>query len=291
MSAIELRKQLAQDSKDIEEIRKKDQKNYDEMMELVKYDGTDKVISSYEALDIIKEKHSNVQTFKTGFNALDLKTEGFEEGELIVISGITANGKTTFAQSMTRNLAKTNINCLWFTYEVGIKNFIEKFGKDTPLFFLPQTLQSNTIQWIRKRIVESRFKYNTKIIVIDHLHYLIKLGQSASTSLLIGEIMRQLRYLALEQKIVIIIIAHTAKIKHETTPDLSDIRDSSFIAQESDTCMIIRRCGEMNKYTKEMIYYETANLYLLKNRRKGTLGKIELIMKDGLFHELETGGY
>ena len=284
----DLRTQMTQDDRELTEIQEKDNKKVDALLNFSGYDGVDKIISSYEALDIIKGKHSNVKRFKTGISRIDYLTDGFEEGELVVLSGITANGKTTFAQTLTRNLSKSGVNSLWFTYEVGLKNFIERFGKKTPLFFLPKTLKENTVKWIEDRIIESKVKYECKVVFIDHLHYLIRLGQAVNTSFLIGEIMRKLKQLAIEHEIVIVIIAHTQKIKHDTVPDLSDIRDSSFISQESDICMIIRRCGQLNKKTNEMKYFETANVYLLKNRRKGDLGKIELTMKDKLFYETEV---
>jgi len=70
----ELREQMQQDDRDIEEIRKSDHKKIDDVLDYSGYKGDDRIISSYEALDIIKEKHSNVKRFKSGFYKLDRMT-------------------------------------------------------------------------------------------------------------------------------------------------------------------------------------------------------------------------
>ena len=49
--------------------------------------------------------------------------------------------------------------------------------------------------------------------------------------------------------------------------------------------MIIKRHGDI---TEGMVRFEdTAGLYYLANRRTGKLGLVELIMKDGLFYEMD----
>ena len=98
--------------------------------------------------------------------------------------------------------------------------------------------------------------------------------------------MRELKKMALRWNVCIVLIAHTTKISFEKEPELTDIRDSSFISQEADTVLMIWRV--MEKETKE--YSNQARLAILANRRNGRVGKITLRLKNNKFQE-ETNIY
>lgn len=262
-------------------------------IELKDYKGRDRVISSYEKSDMIKTMPI-INRYMSKINGLDALTHGFEEGELVVVSGWTKNGKTEFCKTLTLKFAEQKISCLWFTFEVGYRNFLERFPKleaDIPLFYLPNENIDGSLAWVENRIIESNSKgYSPKIIFIDHLHYLIKLGQTVNASLLIGGIMRELKKLAIRYSVVIMLIAHTQKLRNEQSqaPELADLRDSSFIAQESDMVIFISRNNKTNRATKQIIqWYNDATLYLQANRRSGDLGKVKLELIENKFIETE----
>jgi replicative DNA helicase len=79
------------------------------------------------------------------------------------------------------------------------------------------------------------------------------------------------------------LIAHTTKVKFDAEPDLSAIRDSSFISQEADTVLMIWRKRKLEMSNE-------ATLAVLANRRTGHNGIINLLLKDGRFQE-STDGY
>ena len=241
--------------------------------EFGKYDGIDKVVNSQILRDYYNQTQEKVGTFNSGLIQLDDKCGGFEEGELVVVSGITGNGKTLLAKTLTHSFGLDGVNSLWFTYEEQPKTFLRRFkAMHFPIFYLPSKLVDNKLSWIEKRIIESKVKYFTKCVFIDHLHFLIPIQESKNTSMLVGGIMRELKKIALKHDIVLFILAHTHKIKQEETPDLSNLRDSSFIAQEADKVFIIRRKGK--KVKGEVEFTDISDVYVLKNRLTGQLGKI-----------------
>ncbi|RPI76388.1 MAG: hypothetical protein EHM47_00350 [Ignavibacteriales bacterium] len=266
-------------------IEKENEQNKDfiEDLKFKEYAGEDRVISTEDAINEIKEKGDTVFTYRCGFPKIDALMENFEEGELIVISGAQKNGKTTLAQSFTQNMCGNGNFPLWFSFEVSTHNFLKKFPK-LPHFHIPRRVKNHGIDWIEERIIESQVKYGTRIVFIDHLHYLISLGQSINTSLLIGAIMRELKTIAIDRKIVIFLLAHTQKIRIENVPDLADLRDSSFIAQEADAVMMIKRHGIIAEGIVE--FDNTAGIYLLANRRTGNLDHIELILENNMLREM-----
>lgn len=249
---------------------------------LAKYDESDKVISSHDYLKKLEEEKKR-HGFKTGIPKLDALTQGFETGELVVISGYTGHGKTSFAQSLTVNLAKQDIKALWFSFEMPARLFFAKFPGKVPLFYLPSELKGNALSWVEDRILEAKVKYEIKAVFIDHLHFVVDLA-TRHPSLEIGTVVRTLKNIAMRQNLVVFLIAHTSMPKRDKSPSLGDIRDSSFITQESDATFVIERILPRN----QRYYGNEAWLTILKHRRMGTIGrKIKLLYKDNLFQEID----
>ena len=252
------------------------------------YSGEDEVIDSETAWkDWQANKKTNYIKVKTKIPMLDDIIDGFREGNLIVVSAPTKQGKTTLCQTFTANFAKEGWNCLWFSYEVSVGEFLEKFNDKVPLFFLPKQLKENTLLWIETKIVEAIAKFNTKIIFIDHLHYIINLeniNRNINTSLYIGSVMRELKKIAIRWNVIIFVICHITKTALDKPPELGDLRDSSFIAQEADIVMFLWR---MMRREREMpVFLNESILSVQANRRTGKTGIIKLGFKDNMFFEM-----
>ena len=204
------------------------------------YDGEDKVLTSYELRDKLmadkREPHVHVMSKIPG---LDYACEGFQDGELVIISGPTKQGKTLLAQTLTVNFASQKQYPCWFTYEVPARQFLDQFPI-LPLFYLPSTNKAQDFNWFMDRCMEAFFKYNSRIFFIDHLHFLVDMARVSNPSLEIGAIVRRIKRFAVENDFIIFLLAH---IKKNENDDLSykDLRDSSFIAQDSDTVIMIKR--------------------------------------------------
>ena len=244
---------------------------------LASYKGDDRVISFKEYASEVKDY--NKKGLATGLVKLDEMIEGFHRGDLIAITAPTGAGKTSFCQFLTSQFSKKSVKSLWFSYEVPIEKLIIKFGNDVPDGFTPKVLTDRSLTWIETRIVESIVKYKTSIIFIDHLHYLFDMTFTKNPSLVIGDIMRNLKILARKYNIVIFIIAHMTKIRDDEVIGLNSIRDSSFVGQESDYVIALWRATleQNSKETgrKEIIYDGNKTVIsVIKNRYTGALGNI-----------------
>lgn len=258
-------------------MNKQDLEQYQRELEILgQYNQEDRVISSLEAQELA-EADKKIPNINIGVMEFDDIIGGFREGQLVIISGPTGQGKTTWCQTLTSKFASKKINCLWFSYEMGIADFLEKF-EGTPLFYLPKELQQNSLQWLETRIMESMAKYDCKIVFIDHLHYLLemqKMAETHSISLLIGMMMRELKKMAIKHEITIFLVSHMRKLLYDKMPDVDDLRDSSFVGQEADIVMFIKR-GKEKDSKEEAIQNNHATLRIAKNRRTGNLGVISL---------------
>ena len=243
--------------------------------ELISYQGDDKIISSIEMRKLILDEHRPEVKIMSNMPKLDGLINGFNGGELVVISGKTKNGKTTIARTFTWHFIMQDVLSLWFSYEERPRQFLKKFGNNLPLFYMPKQMKPGVVWWIEKRIIEAKLKYDIRAVFIDHLHYIIDMVKIKNASIEIGAVLRQLKSIAIRQNIVIFLICHIAKTKKEI-PTHEDTRDSSFIAQECDTFLMIWR-KEDNQ----------AGLSVELSRREGTMRKrIRMELKDGFFHEI-----
>lgn len=235
------------------------------------YDGEDKVISAHEMYLSFKEKDQFTVNVKSGIPSLDYYCEGFRDGELITISGKTKNGKTLLAQSLTHNFTQHNYMPLWFSFEVPARQFISQFEK-VPFIYMPSKLKAHAMGWIEDRIMESFQKYHTRIVFIDHLHYLFDIQKSRNPSLDIGAIIRRLKGIAVENEFVIFLLCHTSKAKDENE-SYESIRDSSFVAQESDCVIMVKRTPEEgDSYARARVEF---------HRRTGVMEKVVYLRKHG----------
>ncbi len=134
---------------------------------------------------------------------------------------------------------------------------------------------------LRERVHESFEKYHTRIIFCDHLHYLIDLARIRNPSLEIGQIIRRLKSLAVSGEFLIFLLCHTTKGSSEENLSFESIRDSSFISQESDSVLMIKRTPDDGE--------TTARLRIEFHRRTGVLERIvKLIKVNGYLAEREV---
>jgi archaellum biogenesis ATPase FlaH len=242
------------------------------------YAGPDMIISSFEMLDHVKKNQTAHVTVKSQIPGLDAATKGFQTGELITISGPTKNGKTLFSQTLTRNFHEQQVFSLWFSFELPPWQFLNCF-QDLPLIFMPKILRAADLNWLEDRIMESFQKYNTRVVFLDHLHYLFDLARTKSPSIEIGQVIRRLKMLAVRENLIIFLMCHTNKNGADNL-SYQSIRDSSFVSQESDSVLMVKRTPEHGE--------KAARLRVEFHRRTGTMERVvNLVKKNGFLEEQE----
>ena len=161
----------------------------------------------------------------------------------------------------------------------------ERFGSRLPYFTLPQQNKEGTA-WLAAKIWEAKAKYNAQVVFVDHLHFLLSFADlaKANTSVVVGAIIRDVKRIAIETRTTIFLVSHIKKIADIEKPSINDLRDSSFIAQESDFVLMTYRVKESDKYTNQNM------LIIEKNRRTGSLESIRLVYDKpiGRFREFGT---
>jgi replicative DNA helicase len=219
----------------------------------------------------------------TCYRDLDNKIKGFDKGELIIISGATGTGKTLFALNIIINSFKNSFNpILIFTLEMTkpqitarIMQILEEDGNeieldDLPVFFYSSKREPN-IKSMNKAVIEMKEKYGIAWIMIDHLHYFSRSIQNQVAEL--GILTRDIKRLAVNEKVPVLLLAQPRKKNNNDDPSLDDIKGASDITQDADT--VIQLSREISDEEKSNLL----EVYVNKNRNKGSLGHITMVIK------------
>ena len=252
---------------------------------LCDYAGPDEIVTSQQLrheLAQTKDEVFAVRFKPQFFPSLIGAIRGFQEGELIIISGPPKAGKTLFAQSLTYAFSQNDIDSLWFSYEVPTRQFINSFPDEMfPKFFLPREIHANRIDWFEERSLEAWEKYRNRVVFIDHLHFLFDMARVRNASLEIGAYVRRIKRFAILHGLIVFLIWHLTKIDPGADITYNNLRDSSFAAQESDTIFLIRRL-----FNDQGEAGDEAELKITFHRRTGIMGRrIDFIKQGGYLWE------
>ncbi|HZE87627.1 MAG TPA: DnaB-like helicase C-terminal domain-containing protein [Methylomirabilota bacterium] len=248
------------------------------------YEGDDRVISTTELLEEIKNTPIK-EKFFSGFKDLDIKMEGFVTGENIFLTGITKHGKTSFCMELSVRFREQNP--LWLSFEERAIDLLRKFHSKTgeyPLFFTPRKNERPNLEWIETKIVEAKAKFDSKVVFIDHIGFLsdAERGKDDTEASRLERISRTIHSLAVKWDVLIFLMGHLTKVRSDQNPDIENIKGSSAMAQESDLTMLIWR--KTHREGEKVIIENVTNLSLQANRR-GQTGNIEFIYRGGHFLE------
>ena len=226
-------------------------------------------------LGIFKYEYVGERAIQSGFTELDKITFGLKKGELIVIGGRPAMGKTALAISLVRNIAILNRTPIaYFSLEMSTVQFMnrflsnvsnveinhaelysekeqallddaEKIIEDAPIFL--DDTPALSIQELRTKASRLVREHQVKLIIIDYLQLMNASGMSYSNrEEEVSVITRSLKALAMELNIPIIALSQLNRRENREgidgkRPQLSDLRESRTIEQDADMICFIHR--------------------------------------------------
>ena len=250
---------------------------------LFNYSGPGKIIDWETYIKKREKENKSREIFQTGLIEFDGTIYGFSPGELVVITGLMGNGKTLFTKTLCYLLARQKIPINIFSYEDDALQYLEAFKGETDIpLYLPDENRPGSFKWLEERIIEGRVKFNHKIAIVDHLHYIVDMA-SVKISQDIGVVMRRLKMLAVEENMVIFIVCHQKSLPEgKSEPSLYTCRDSSAIPQECDMGLTIHRIPDLDQKGQVTDSYSggRAILKVDKARRSGAYRK-KIYLKKG----------
>ncbi|HLC94715.1 MAG TPA: replicative DNA helicase [Patescibacteria group bacterium] len=264
---------------------------------------------SFERLEELSKKDSHLRGIPTGFSDLDHKLAGMQDSNLIILAARPGIGKTTFSLNIALNVAlaqKTPVGI--FSLEMSKEELVDrllvgqadidawklKTGRLTnddytrlteamgelseASIFIDDTPGSSILE-MRSKARKLKVEKGLRFLIVDYLQ-LADAGKRIDNRVQeVSFISQNLKNLARELKIPVLAISQLSRaIEHrgEKKPQLSDLRESGSIEQDSDIVMFLyyqNDTEDLLDSTKRPI-----KLYIAKHRN-GPTGEIDLMFR------------
>ena len=264
----------------------------------------DAISEAYDRLGKIagpdKEKYIGA---RTGFTYLDAITSGLNKSDLIIIAARPGMGKTSFAMNIATNVARhSDKDVVVFNLEMSREQLATRLlstealvdsnclrngrisGDDWVrlatsagyLSGLPLYIDDTASMTVPQMKAKLRRTKNLGLVIIDYLQLMESTTKSDNRVVVISEITRQLKVMAKELNVPVILLSQLSRSVESRTdkrPMLSDLRESGSIEQDADIVLFLYRDAY---YNKESTRQNISECRVEKNRH-GETGTVELI--------------
>ena len=247
-----------------------------------------------------------ISGLSTGFVDLDKAMTGLHPGNLVVLAGRPAMGKTTLGVNIAENVALQGGTALVFSLEMpgddlaersiaragGINTMALREGRLTEddyerlsaalgklngtKLVIDDDPATATVSQMRRKALRIKRERGLPLVVIDYLQ--LMRGDGGNRNEEIGGITRGLKLLAKELRIPIVLLSQLNRGVEERTdkrPMMSDLRESGAIEQDADVILMAYRDDYYNPNSTFKGYAEI----LIRKQRMGPIGTVPLIFQ------------
>ena len=203
---------------------------------------------------------------ETGFTRVDALLKGMRAGNLVIVAARPAAGKSVYAQNIAMNVARTGKSVLLYSLEMSDEELGERIiagasgvqlDKITDhaldeqawkrlseacqyLYDLPLIINDDPGVTTSKIRAEARTTKNLGLIIIDFMTLMKSEGKYDSRNLEVGAISRELKLLAMELNIPIIVLSQLNRSVSDTDrPTLAALRDSGELEQNANKVIFL----------------------------------------------------
>lgn len=252
--------------------------------------GINKVRQDYERIGSIANETlrqiDNIQNnvvrrgVMTGFKRIDQVTQGLQPGQLIVVAGRPAMGKSTLGMDFARYAAfNQHITTIVFSLEMsktelcqrilsaqtniplvalrraeldprswGLLNQAAADFEQAPLYL--DDSPNMSLMEIRAKCRRLKQVDDLGLVVIDYLQLMSSAKQVESRQQEVSEFSRALKLLAKELNIPVVALSQLNRgpeMRNDKRPMLSDLRESGSIEQDADVVFLVHRPDAYDK--------------------------------------------
>ncbi|MBQ7345445.1 MAG: replicative DNA helicase [Oscillospiraceae bacterium] len=259
----------------------------------------------FDRLDELSRSDSLIPGLSTGLRDLDMKINGLNKSDLLLIAARPAMGKTSFALNIGLNVAKKyDKTVAFFSLEMSREqlamrllsgeSFVDsqkmQTGKLTEEEWerlcnasvaLSQTdirCDDNPAVTVAEMNAKLRRVEDLGLVIIDYLQLMTGSGYGKSSEnrvQVVGEISRSLKIMAKELNVPVICLSQLSRAVESRTdkrPIMSDLRESGAIEQDADAILFLYRDDYYNPNSEEK---NVAECIVSKNRH-GETGTVKL---------------
>jgi replicative DNA helicase len=273
----------------------------------------DKVLSEYYShVDELSERDEEIFGVPTGLTDLDRLLGGLQKSDLLIVAGRPGSGKTGFLLSVAKNAAqKHNKHVALFSLEMSNEQLVQRLiaqetaidtqrlrtgklqGEEWDVFTRAIDSMTTTPIWLddtpaltplqlRSKCRRLHAEKRLDLIIVDYLQLMGSDSRSENRVQEVSLISRSLKVLARELQVPVLAAAQLNRAVEQRTdkkPQLSDLRESGSLEQDSDIVMFIHRPDMLDK---ESTSKNIAELIVAKHRNGPTHPGIKLVFLENL---------
>lgn len=282
-----------------------------------------------QLMDIVERRIDDMRTnpgglagLPTGFTDLDKLTTGLHPGDLVILAGRPAMGKTSFALNIAEHVALyEKKGAAVFSMEMPAEQLalrvLSSFARidmgklrsgeledrdwdrltsqgglvrEAPIY-IDETGALSPLE-LRARARRMKQRHDIQLIIVDYIQLMQVPGTKENRTNEISEISRSLKALAKELNLPVIALSQLnrgVEQRDNKRPRMSDLRESGGIEQDADIVAFVYRDEVYNKESPDK---GTAEIIIVK-QRNGPLGTVKTAFfgQYTRFENLATGGY
>lgn len=271
--------------------------------------------------DVKRVDIADLLSIPTGYYELDKKVIGLFAGELTVLSGLNASGKTSWLNCLALNVIQKGFKVGvwsgemqdwrfqgWLNQMAAGKNYVRKKEGFENFYYAPHNICEQISEWVDGKLFLYNNSYGSKweqlfndikelvekekvqMIILDNLAALCIDGYDSGTYANQTKFILDVKDYAKQKNIHVILVAHPRKqndfLRKESisgTADLTNIADNVFLIHRVGNDFE-KRAGEFFGADKIVHYMQYSNvLEVAKNRQMGVVDHLV-----GMYYEVES---
>jgi len=263
---------------------------------------------AFEHIQTLFERKEHVTGVPSGYVDLDKLTAGFQRGDLVIIAGRPSMGKTSLAVNIVENAAiRHSVPCAIFSLEMSKEQLVLRLlcsqsevalhkvrngflgHEDWPRLTTGAGLLTQAPIWIDDSAAPTVLELRAKcrrlkaegklgMVVIDYLQLVRASGRAENRVQEISQITRALKALAKELDVPVVALSQLSRAveqRHgsDKRPQLSDLRDSGSVEQDSDVVLFVFR---EEYYKPDVAELKGKATIIISKQRNGPTGDVTL---------------
>lgn len=263
------------------------------------------LLETYDRLQQLQERGNQATGLPTHYVDLDRILGGLQPGELILLAARPAMGKTSLSMNIAQNVGlKSKLPVVVFSLEMAKEQLVQRMlcaearidqsrfrtGKleeaewvrltqamgllaETPIFI--DDTPAITVSEMRAKARRLKAEQGLGLLVVDYLQLIYSPQRTENRTQEISEISRSLKALARELEVPVLALSQLSRAVEQTQekrPNLSHLRESGALEQDSDIVLFIYR---HDYYFEDSDKQNIAEIIVAKHRN-GPTGSVEL---------------
>jgi replicative DNA helicase len=265
----------------------------------------------YDRIEYLYSQDQPALGVPTGFADLDQLLGGLQKSDLVIVAGRPGMGKTSWLLSVALNAARANARVAIFSMEMSNEQIVQRLvssetginthhlrlgrldEREWALFveatdklsglrvFLDDTPALSPLQ-MRSKCRRLYSEHGLDLVMVDYLQLMSSgTGYNDNRVQEISYISRSLKQVARELNVPVLAAAQLSRAveqRQDKRPQLSDLRESGSIEQDSDVVLFIYRDEVYNEHTERP---NQADIIVAKHRN-GPTGNVALYFRKEL---------